>query len=130
MVGEGAVADEYWEFDEFRLECSESPSDRRLSAPGNRDAEVDAKDATEGEVPSEINGVDWNKKNGGHCWMEEDGVWSWLNQMGLGRYAPIFEMHEVDENVLPFLTLEDLKDMGINAVGSRRKMYHAIQKLQ
>jgi hypothetical protein len=26
--------------------------------------------------------------------------------------------------------LEDLKDMGINAVGSRRKLYSAIQKLR
>ncbi|KAF4390502.1 hypothetical protein F8388_005999 [Cannabis sativa] len=43
--------------------------------------------------------------------------------------APVFEIHEVDDDVLPMLTLEDLKDMGINAVGSRRKMYSAIQKL-
>jgi hypothetical protein len=49
--------------------------------------------------------------------------------LGLGRYAPVFEVHEVDDEVLPMLTLEDLKDMGINAVGSRRKLYCAIQKL-
>ncbi|GMI72225.1 hypothetical protein like AT3G48800 [Hibiscus trionum] len=58
-----------------------------------------------------------------------DGVRIWLNSLGLGRYAPVFEIHEVDGEVLPLLTLEDLKDMGINAVGSRRKMYCAIQKL-
>ncbi|PKA53908.1 hypothetical protein AXF42_Ash011388 [Apostasia shenzhenica] len=56
-------------------------------------------------------------------------VRSWLERLGLGRYWPIFEMHEVDDEVLPLLTLEDLRDMGINAVGSRRKMYCAIQKL-
>ncbi|XP_022770836.1 formin-J-like [Durio zibethinus] len=60
---------------------------------------------------------------------EEDGVRTWLNSLGLGRYAPVFEIHEVDDEVLPLLTLEDLKDMGINAVGSRRKMFCAIQKL-
>ncbi|XVF08629.1 hypothetical protein REPUB_Repub07fG0019100 [Reevesia pubescens] len=60
---------------------------------------------------------------------EEDGVRIWLNGLGLGRYAPVFEIHEVDDEVLPLLTLEDLKDMGINAVGSRRKMFCAIQKL-
>ncbi|ERN06185.1 protein bicaudal C homolog 1 [Amborella trichopoda] len=60
----------------------------------------------------------------------DDEVWGWLNEMGLGRYAPVFEMHEVDYAVLPLLTLDDLKDMGINAVGSRRKMYCAIQKLR
>ncbi|RYR44916.1 hypothetical protein Ahy_A08g041185 isoform B [Arachis hypogaea] len=58
-----------------------------------------------------------------------NGVRVWLNGLGLGRYAPVFEIHEVDDEVLPLLTLEDLKDMGINAVGSRRKMYSAIQKL-
>uniref|UniRef100_F6GT11 SAM domain-containing protein n=1 Tax=Vitis vinifera TaxID=29760 RepID=F6GT11_VITVI len=65
----------------------------------------------------------------GRCQSREDGVRDWLNELGLGRYAPVFEIHEVDEQVLPMLTLEDLKDMGINAVGSRRKMYCAIQKL-
>lgn len=59
----------------------------------------------------------------------EDGVRIWLNSIGLGRYAPVFEIHEVDDEVLPMLTLEDLKDMGISAVGSRRKMFCAIQKL-
>ena len=59
-----------------------------------------------------------------------DGVRTWLIELGLSRYAPVFEIHEVDEEVLPMLTLEDLKDMGINAVGSRRKMYTAIQKLR
>ncbi|KAL3512527.1 hypothetical protein ACH5RR_025244 [Cinchona calisaya] len=61
--------------------------------------------------------------------VERNGVKIWLNQLGLGRYAPVFEIHEVDDEVLPMLTLEDLKDMGINAVGTRRKMYCSIQKL-
>ncbi|XP_022730294.1 kinase and exchange factor for Rac B-like [Durio zibethinus] len=60
---------------------------------------------------------------------EEDGVSIWLNSLGLGRYAPVFKIHEVDDEILPLLTLEDLKDMGINAVGSRRKLFCAIQKL-
>ncbi|KAL2329688.1 hypothetical protein Fmac_017269 [Flemingia macrophylla] len=61
---------------------------------------------------------------------KSEGVRSWLFELGLSRYAPIFEIHEVDDELLPMLTLEDLKDMGINAVGSRRKMYTAIQKLR
>ncbi|CAN1318051.1 Protein bicaudal C homolog 1 [Linum perenne] len=63
------------------------------------------------------------------CVAGVDGVRIWLDNLGLGRYAPVFEIHEVDDEVLPMLTLEDLKDMGINAVGSRRKMFAAIQKL-
>ena len=61
---------------------------------------------------------------------QEDGsVRAWLNGLGLGRYVPVFQIHEVDDEVLPFLTLEDLKEMGITAVGSRRKIFFAIQKL-
>ncbi|KAF8378057.1 hypothetical protein HHK36_029391 [Tetracentron sinense] len=67
--------------------------------------------------------VDRNRvSDRGRCWSLEDGLRMWLNGLGLGRYAPVFEIHEVDEDILPLLTLEDLKDMGINAVGSRRKM--------
>ncbi|GLJ18296.1 hypothetical protein SUGI_0323740 [Cryptomeria japonica] len=58
-----------------------------------------------------------------------NGVKAWLNGIGLGRYAQIFEMHEVDMDVLHFLTFDDLKEMGINAVGSRRKIYTSIQQL-
>ncbi|XP_004492030.1 uncharacterized protein [Cicer arietinum] len=61
---------------------------------------------------------------------KNEGVRSWLFDLGLSRYSPMFEIHEVDDELLPMLTLEDLKDMGINAVGSRRKMYNAIQKLR
>ncbi|GMH16713.1 hypothetical protein Nepgr_018554 [Nepenthes gracilis] len=60
---------------------------------------------------------------------EEDGVSTWLNGLGLGSYWRVFKIHETDEEVLPLLTLEDLKEMGINAVGSRRKMYCAVEQL-
>lgn len=60
---------------------------------------------------------------------ERNGVKVWLNQLGLSQYASLFEIHEVDDEVLPMLKLEDLKEMGINAVGSRRKMYCSIQNL-
>ncbi|KAK4763136.1 hypothetical protein SAY86_008904 [Trapa natans] len=60
----------------------------------------------------------------------DEGVRSWLMELGLSRYMPIFEVHEVDDEVLPTLTFEDLKDMGIHAVGSRRKMYSSILKLR
>ncbi|MCL7023694.1 hypothetical protein MKW94_020286 [Papaver nudicaule] len=78
---------------------------------------------------SDRNGNVGGGRERGECMPLEDGVQSVLNGLGLSRYAPVFEMHEVDEEVLPLLTLEDLKDMGINAVGSRRKLFCAIQKL-
>lgn len=60
---------------------------------------------------------------------DSNGVRMWLNDLGLGKYVTLFEIHGVDDEVLPLLTLEDLKDMGINEVGVRRKMYSSIQKL-
>ncbi|KAI9079694.1 hypothetical protein K1719_038315 [Acacia pycnantha] len=90
-------------------------------------------DGIELSGPSDTDVRDWKcgdrNGNAGRGSCGEDGVRIWLNGLGLGRYAPVFEIHEVDDEVLPMLTLEDLKDMGINAVGSRRKMYCAIQKL-
>jgi len=53
----------------------------------------------------------------------------WLCGMGMGRYAAAFEAHEVDAEVLPWLTMDDLRDMGIGAVGARRKLFCAIQRL-
>ncbi|XP_047173206.1 uncharacterized protein LOC124841070 [Vigna umbellata] len=61
---------------------------------------------------------------------KSNGVRSWLFELGLSRYALMFEIHEDDDELLPMLTLEDLKDIVINAVGSKRKMYNAIQKLR
>ncbi|OVA04888.1 Sterile alpha motif domain [Macleaya cordata] len=57
-------------------------------------------------------------------------VSEWLEDLGFSKYVGLFKMHEVDEEVLPELTFEDLKDMGITAVGSRRKLYSAIQRLK
>ncbi|KAJ0988752.1 hypothetical protein J5N97_007108 [Dioscorea zingiberensis] len=80
------------------------------------------------DAPSDTDGGYWNEDLNGLCRMSDDGgVRSWLDRLGLGRYAPAFEIHEVDDEVLPFLTLEDLKDMGINAVGSRRKICTIVQ---
>ncbi|KAJ7535867.1 hypothetical protein O6H91_12G049100 [Diphasiastrum complanatum] len=55
------------------------------------------------------------------------GVQKWLDTLGMSKYAKQFELHEVDHDVLPLLTLEDLREMGISAVGSRRKMFSALQ---
>ncbi|KAG9144750.1 hypothetical protein Leryth_017231, partial [Lithospermum erythrorhizon] len=75
---------------------------------------------------NEINGTEHN--NGDE--IRSSSIKDWLIGLGLGRYAPVFEIHEVDDEVLAMLTMEDLKDMGVNAVGSRRKMYTAIEKLR
>jgi hypothetical protein len=53
-------------------------------------------------------------------------VGSWLRGLGLERYEAAFRENEIDETVLPTLTAEDLKDLGIGIVGHRRKLLDTI----
>lgn len=57
------------------------------------------------------------------------GVSGWLQDLGLGKYTELFELNEVDTEVLPLLTMDDLREMGVEAVGARRKMFTNIQEL-
>jgi hypothetical protein len=54
----------------------------------------------------------------------------WLRNLGLGRYEAAFRDNEIDETVLPSLTAEDLKDLGVSVVGHRRKLLDAIAALR
>ena len=49
----------------------------------------------------------------------------WLGRLGLGQYAQRFAENEIDVSVLPHLTDQDLKDIGI-PLGHRRKILAAI----
>jgi SAM domain (Sterile alpha motif) len=44
----------------------------------------------------------------------------WLRSLGLERYEAAFRDNAIDEKVLPRLTAEDLKDLGVGLVGHRR----------
>ena len=54
---------------------------------------------------------------------------AWLQGLGLGRYEADFRDNEIDWAVLPKLTSDDLKDIGVTAVGHRRKLLEAIAEL-
>jgi len=54
---------------------------------------------------------------------------AWLQGLGLERYAPAFRDNEIDSEVLPKLTSEDLREIGVAAVGHRRKLMDAIAAL-
>ena len=54
----------------------------------------------------------------------------WLRDLGLHRYEPIFRNNDIDGAVLPSLTAEDLKDLGITSVGHRRRLLEAITALR
>ena len=54
---------------------------------------------------------------------------AWLRGLGLERYEIAFRENEIDWAVLPKLTADDLKDIGVTAVGHRRKLLEAIAQL-
>jgi class 3 adenylate cyclase/tetratricopeptide (TPR) repeat protein len=54
----------------------------------------------------------------------------WLRSLGLGKYEAAFRENEIDETVLPSLTEEHLKQLGVTAVGHRLKLLHAIAALR
>jgi hypothetical protein len=49
-------------------------------------------------------------------------VGGWLRGLGLEQYEANFRDNKVDAAVLPQLTADDLKDIGVAAVGDRRKL--------
>jgi class 3 adenylate cyclase len=57
------------------------------------------------------------------------GLAAWLQGIGLGQYEVMFCENDVDADVLPSLTAEDLRDIGVSSIGHRRKLLQAIAAL-
>jgi class 3 adenylate cyclase len=57
-------------------------------------------------------------------------VGGWLRTLGLEKYEAAFRENEIDDTVLPSLTAEDLKDLGVELIGHRRKLLEAIAALR
>ncbi|MBV9531581.1 MAG: AAA family ATPase [Bradyrhizobium sp.] len=55
---------------------------------------------------------------------------AWLRGLGLERYEQAFRENAIDEAILPKLTAEDLRDLGVKAVGHRRRLLDAIATLR
>jgi class 3 adenylate cyclase len=55
---------------------------------------------------------------------------AWLRGLGLERYAQAFRENAIDEASLPKLTAEDLRDLGVTAIGHRRILLDAIAALR
>src|SRR5215475_11755569 len=51
---------------------------------------------------------------------------AWLQGLGLERYVPAFRENEIDWEVLPKLTSEDLREIGVIPIGHRRRLLDAI----
>jgi class 3 adenylate cyclase len=54
----------------------------------------------------------------------------WLRDLGLERYEASFRENAIDAKVLPSLTAEYLKDLGVAIVGHRRRLLDAIAALR
>jgi class 3 adenylate cyclase len=57
-------------------------------------------------------------------------VATWLKSLGLERYERAFRDGDVDAEVLPELTAEDLVNLGVTSVGHRRKLLAGIAALR
>ena len=51
---------------------------------------------------------------------------AWLGSLGLGQYEAAFRDNDVDLGLLPSLTADDLRDLGVASVGHRRRLLAAI----
>ena len=57
-------------------------------------------------------------------------VADWLRALGLERYEAAFRENDVDAELLPDLTENDLKDLGVVSIGHRRRLLKAIAGLR
>ena len=54
---------------------------------------------------------------------------AWLRGLGLEQYETAFRDNEIDWAVLPRLTSEDLREIGVMPIGHRRRLLDAIAAL-
>lgn len=54
---------------------------------------------------------------------------AWLRRSGFGEYAASFAENRIDSSLLPLLTNDDLKELGVAALGDRKKLLAAIAAL-
>jgi hypothetical protein len=53
----------------------------------------------------------------------------WLRGLGLGQYETNFRDNKINADLLPRLTNDDLKDIGVSAFGDRLQLLDAIAAL-
>jgi hypothetical protein len=57
-------------------------------------------------------------------------AFAWLRELDLGQYEDAFRDNAIEERVLPGLTSDDLKEIGVGPVGHRRRILDAIAALR
>src|SRR5690349_3420696 len=56
-------------------------------------------------------------------------VGAWLSGLGLGQYEQVFRDNDVDADLLPTLTADDLRELGVASLGHRKRLLAAIATL-
>jgi class 3 adenylate cyclase len=54
---------------------------------------------------------------------------AWLEGLGLGQFARVFRDNDIDAALLPTLTADDLRELGITSLGHRKRLLAAIAAL-
>src|SRR5262245_24506354 len=54
---------------------------------------------------------------------------AWLHSLGMQQYEAAFRKNAIDAAILPELTTDDLKDLGVTLVGHRGRLFAAIAAL-
>jgi class 3 adenylate cyclase len=62
-------------------------------------------------------------------WGAAMDIGGWLRGLGLGQYETIFRDNKIEADLLPRLTEDRLKDMGVSALGDRLRLLDAIAAL-
>ncbi len=57
-------------------------------------------------------------------------VAGWLRGLGLSEYVAAFDSNAITMDLLPTLTADDLKDLGVTVIGHRRRLLNAIAALR
>lgn len=54
-----------------------------------------------------------------------NNVEQWLNDLGLSKYAELFTENDIDLSVLPHISEDDLKDLGLTLAEAEQLAKHA-----
>ena len=57
-----------------------------------------------------------------------NAIENWLESLGMSAYAASFSSNHIDFDILPTLTKDDLRDLGVRSIGHRRLLLDAAQK--
>jgi class 3 adenylate cyclase len=69
-----------------------------------------------------------NKHNCAEAGEMAKDIVKWLEELGLGRFGDVFAENDVDLDILPRLSDDDLKELGL-PLGARRRLQLALDTL-